>query len=217
VFRAISDRNRFNKGYDATGIGAITCARHGAMVPASVVDFQKGERQMNMDYSLCQTVKVVVDGGIKRLVYFYDISCSYCVNLGDRIAKSDGRLSLPEALEIIFGIGQFHVHGHQETCFGRFSPVFIEGIGWVSGEIVESNWSLINPVGLTCTTMTAAHRYEVLDAKMLDLNWKKMTHLGMKALTNVMFAHMPCQLTVSRTRTSERTANSGMPKPHSLY
>ncbi|KAH6916357.1 hypothetical protein BKA70DRAFT_1091794, partial [Coprinopsis sp. MPI-PUGE-AT-0042] len=87
------------------------------------------------------------------------------------------RLSLPEVLQIIFGIGQFHVHGHQETCFGRFSPVFIEGIGWVSGEIVESNWSLINPVGLTCITMTAAHWYEVLDAKMLDLNWKKMTHL----------------------------------------
>ncbi|KAH6885673.1 hypothetical protein BKA70DRAFT_1123726 [Coprinopsis sp. MPI-PUGE-AT-0042] len=147
VFRAIADRNRFNKGYDATGIGAITCARHGAMVPASVVDFQKGERQMNMDYSLCKMVKVVVHTQTRRLVYFYDISCFYCVNLEERIAKSDGRLSLPEVLQIIFGIGQFHVHGHQETCFGRFSPVFIEGIGWVSGEIVESNWSLINPVG----------------------------------------------------------------------
>ncbi|KAH6907255.1 hypothetical protein BKA70DRAFT_1372228 [Coprinopsis sp. MPI-PUGE-AT-0042] len=178
VFRAIADKNRFHKGYDATGIGAIACARHGAMVPASVVDFQKGERQMNMDYSFCQTVKVVVDGRIKRVVYFYDISCFYCVNLDKRIKESEGRLALPELLEIIFGIGQFHVHGHQEACFGRFSPVFIEGIGWVSGEIVESNWSLINPIGLTCTTMTAAHRYEVLDAKILDLNWKKMSNLG---------------------------------------
>jgi Kyakuja-Dileera-Zisupton transposase len=87
---------------------------------------------------------------------------------------------------MVFGIGQFHVHGHQESCFGRFSPVFIEGIGWVSGEIVESNWSLINPVGLTCTTMTAAHRYEVLDAKMLDLNWKKMTLLGKWGLKTSM-------------------------------
>jgi Kyakuja-Dileera-Zisupton transposase len=183
VFRAIADKNRFHKGYDATGIGAIACARHGATVPASVVDFQKGERQMNMDYSLCQVVKVVVSQDTRRIVFFYDISCSYCVNLGKRLAKSDGKLSLRETLEIVFGIGQFHVHGHQESCFGRFSPVFIEGIGWVSGEIVESNWSLINPVGLTCTSMTAAHRYEVLDAKILDLNWKKMTHLG--AMANV--------------------------------
>jgi Kyakuja-Dileera-Zisupton transposase len=143
-----------------------------------VVDFQKGERQMNMDYSLCQVVKVVVANGVKRIVFFYDIACSYCVNLDKRLANSEGRLSMPEALEIIFGIGQFHVHGHKESCFGRFSPVFIEGIGWVTGEIVESNWSLINPVGLTCTTMTAAHRYEVLDAKILDLNWKKMANLG---------------------------------------
>jgi Kyakuja-Dileera-Zisupton transposase len=178
TFRAIADRNRFNKAYDATGIGAITCARHGAMVPSSVVDFQRGERQMNMDYSLCQMVKTVVHVETKRMVFFYDISCSYCVNLVDRIQKSEGRLSIPETLGMVFGIGQFHVHGHKESCFGRFSPVFIEGVGWVSGEIVESNWSLINPVGLTCTTMTAAHRYEVLDAKMLDLNWKKMTQLG---------------------------------------
>jgi hypothetical protein len=28
----------------ATGKGACACARHGAFVPACVVDFQKGER-----------------------------------------------------------------------------------------------------------------------------------------------------------------------------
>jgi hypothetical protein len=29
---------------DSTGIGACVCGRHGAFVPHSVVDFQKGER-----------------------------------------------------------------------------------------------------------------------------------------------------------------------------
>jgi hypothetical protein len=29
---------------DSTGKGACACARHGAFVPHSVVDFQKGER-----------------------------------------------------------------------------------------------------------------------------------------------------------------------------
>jgi len=28
----------------ATGIGAVACARHGCFFPQSVVDFQKGER-----------------------------------------------------------------------------------------------------------------------------------------------------------------------------
>ena len=31
-------------GFDHTGVGAAACARHGAFVPTSVVNFQKGER-----------------------------------------------------------------------------------------------------------------------------------------------------------------------------
>ena len=32
------------KHLDSTGKGACACARHGAFIPRSVVDFQKGER-----------------------------------------------------------------------------------------------------------------------------------------------------------------------------
>lgn len=32
------------KGYDATGVVAVACARHGCFAPGSVVDMQKGER-----------------------------------------------------------------------------------------------------------------------------------------------------------------------------
>jgi hypothetical protein len=41
---------------DATGIGAIACARHGCFVPTSIVDVQKGDRQMNMDFTLCKAL-----------------------------------------------------------------------------------------------------------------------------------------------------------------
>ncbi|KAH6879701.1 hypothetical protein BKA70DRAFT_1447738 [Coprinopsis sp. MPI-PUGE-AT-0042] len=175
-FRAVADRNKFHKGYDATGIAAFACARHGCIVPSSVVDFQRGERQLNVDYGLCQTVRMVVSPEVQRLFLLYDIACHYCVNLLDRVEHGE-YLYLPELLEIVFGIGQFHVHGHQERCFARFSPMFIEGLGRVAGEILESDWSIINPVGLLCIAMTYARRMEVLDSKMLDLNWKKMVGL----------------------------------------
>ncbi|KAH6907800.1 hypothetical protein BKA70DRAFT_1427627 [Coprinopsis sp. MPI-PUGE-AT-0042] len=175
-FRAVADKNKFHKGYDATGIAAFACARHGCIVPSSVVDFQKGEKQLNIDYGLCQTIKMVVAPEIKQIFLLYDIACHYCVNLLDRIEKGE-YLAIPELLQIIFGIGQFHVHGHQEKCFARFSPMFIPGLGTVAGEILESDWSIINPIGLLCVAMTQARRMEVLDNKMLDLNWKKMTNL----------------------------------------
>jgi hypothetical protein len=34
---------------DCTGKGACACARHGAMIPHCVVDFQKGERSVKMN------------------------------------------------------------------------------------------------------------------------------------------------------------------------
>ncbi|KAH6905428.1 hypothetical protein BKA70DRAFT_1373179 [Coprinopsis sp. MPI-PUGE-AT-0042] len=150
-FRAVADKNKFHKGYDATGIAAFACARHGCIIPASVVDFQKGERQLNIDYGLCQTVRMVVAPQIRRLFLLYDIACHYCVNLLDRMEKGE-YLELPKLLEIVFGIGQFH--------------------------ILESDWSIINPIGLLCVAMTVARHIEVLDAKMLDLNWKKMINLA---------------------------------------
>ncbi|EFI27486.1 hypothetical protein CC1G_15521 [Coprinopsis cinerea okayama7 len=191
--RAVADKNKGHKGYDATGIGALACARHGAFVPSSIVDFQKGERQMNMDYSLCKGLKTVVSPKTRCVVFIYDICCQYWKNLLSRTQRYSPKLDLPWYKSMTFGIGQFHVHGHQERCLPRFSPLYIDGLGWNTGEILESNWSLLNPTGILASTMTEAHRLEVLDGKLLDLNWKKLTNLHVSlpgllktALTNLL-------------------------------
>ncbi|KAG2004567.1 hypothetical protein CC2G_003113 [Coprinopsis cinerea AmutBmut pab1-1] len=175
--RAVADKNKAHKGYDATGIGALACARHGAFVPSSVVDFQKGERQMNMDYALCEGLKAVVSPKVQRIIFIYDICCQYWKNLAARVKAYNDTIKLPWYDRMIFSIGQCHVHGHQEKCLPRFSPLYIDGIGWNHGEILEPNWSLLNSTGTMTSTMTEAHRMEVLDSKMMDLNWKKMTNL----------------------------------------
>jgi hypothetical protein len=42
---AVNDANtRDSRGKDATGVGAVDCARHGMKRPCSVGDLQKGER-----------------------------------------------------------------------------------------------------------------------------------------------------------------------------
>ncbi|KAG2021211.1 hypothetical protein CC2G_006466 [Coprinopsis cinerea AmutBmut pab1-1] len=174
--RAVADKNKAHKGYDATGIGALACARHGAFLPSSLVDFQKGERQINMDYALCKGLKAVASSKVKRIIFIYDICCQYWKNLATR-TQGYADLELPWYNSMVFSIGQFHVHGHQEKCLPRFSPLYIEGIGWNHGEILEPNWSVLNPTGTMTSTMTEAHRIEVLDNKVMDLNWKKMTNL----------------------------------------
>ncbi|KAG2007514.1 hypothetical protein CC2G_015208 [Coprinopsis cinerea AmutBmut pab1-1] len=175
--RAVADKSKVHKGCDATGVGAVACMRHGAFAPGSVVDFQKGERQMNMDWALCQALRLSNMDGITRAILAYDINCQYSKNLHQRI--KDGRyLELPNGLVLVFGIGLFHVHGHLDGCNARYSLTFIKGAGVASGEILESLWAVVNEVARATSTMTLAHRMETLDAIFGDSNWKKMINLG---------------------------------------
>ncbi|KAG1870546.1 hypothetical protein C8R48DRAFT_670889 [Suillus tomentosus] len=114
---AVNQANASRQKLEATGIGGCACAQHGCFVPHSMVDFQKGERQMNMDYALSQALNYNTDG-ISPAIMFYDINCQYNKFLKDWIASSM-YLSIPIGMDIIPGIGLWHVHGHQDSCYVR--------------------------------------------------------------------------------------------------
>lgn len=103
----------------------------------------------------------------------YDIACQYCVHLRERI----GHL-LPRALNIDRAIGLFHVHGHKDQCFFRYSPAFIPKTGKVAGEILESLWSVLNNIAPSTRTATLPHRQEILDDHTSDSNHKKGIGMG---------------------------------------
>ncbi|GBE84724.1 hypothetical protein SCP_0607040 [Sparassis crispa] len=166
--RAVNQANVDRANLDATGIGATACTRHGFFVPHTVVDFQKGERQMNMDYSLSNALLTLT--GITLVLVMYDIMCQYGVHVRKRFRHS-AYLRMPFELKIDQGIGLFHVHGHQDCCFQWFSPNFIVGAGMVDGEVIET------------LGMTRAHRQEVLDDHMNDSNWKKTTRMVLTLMT----------------------------------
>ena len=46
------------------------------------------------------------------------------------------------------------------------------------GEILDTNWSMLNGISSMTRTMTLAHRSEVMDAHIGDNNWKKMINMG---------------------------------------
>jgi hypothetical protein len=173
---AVNDKSKTKKGCDSTGLGATACLRHGCYCPTAIVDFQKGERQMNMDYSLSQSLANTGCQDIQTCIVVYDVMCQYYKHLRARV-NSSSYLDIPANLQIIPGIGLFHVHGHQQQCYARFSPSFIQGAGNADGEILETLWSVLNDVGRTTSTMTLAHRSEVLDAHMGDSNWKKLIRM----------------------------------------
>ncbi|KAG1725103.1 hypothetical protein EDB19DRAFT_1617586, partial [Suillus lakei] len=111
----VNQANASHHRLEATGISGCACARHGCFVLHAMVDFQKGERQMNMDYALCEALKHNASS-IQRALTCYDVNCQYHKFLKDEVADSP-YLQIQEQLEIVLGIGLWHVHGHQDSCY----------------------------------------------------------------------------------------------------
>ncbi|KAG0699572.1 hypothetical protein DFH29DRAFT_877228 [Suillus ampliporus] len=114
--RAVNQANASQHKLEVTGIGGCTCTRHGCFVPNSMVDFQKGERQMNMDYALCNALSHNMDG-LHRALTFYDINCQYNKHLQQWVDESL-HLSIPPGMDIIPGIGLFLSQKYKEAKQG---------------------------------------------------------------------------------------------------
>ncbi|KAG1861514.1 hypothetical protein DFJ58DRAFT_839661 [Suillus subalutaceus] len=161
---------------EATGISRCTCARHGCFVPHAMVDFQEGERQMNMDHTLCEAPKLNTKG-IRHALTFYDVNCQYHKHLKEHIADSP-ILQLDKELDIIPGIGLWHVHGHQDSCYVRYASNFIQGAAQINGEIMETLWAQLNIISPSARGMGSPHRKECLDYQMNDCNFMKMIRMS---------------------------------------
>ncbi|KAI6144446.1 hypothetical protein BKA82DRAFT_3983221, partial [Pisolithus tinctorius] len=170
--KAINQANAQRGRLHSMGIGATACARHGCFYPHSVVDFQKGKRQLNMDYSLANALSYNM-AGINHVLCFYDINCSYMTNLCKRVGNSTF-IDIPNSMQIMLGIGIWHVHGHKQECYACHAPLFMQGAGWVDGEIIETLWSLLNVASTSARGMSSPHRQELLDFQMSDCNFMKM-------------------------------------------
>lgn len=165
------------QGMDVTGHGNTACARHGCFSPGSGVDFHKGERQMNMDWSLSQAMKHTNMKGILKLLSIYDVMCQYGINIDFRFLLNK-YLDKDDTIEILKAIGLFHVHGHKEECLYRYATSYIPGIGIIDGEILETLWAPLNPIFKSMRTSSLAHRTEVIDDHQRDSNWKKILNIG---------------------------------------
>ncbi|KAG1805032.1 uncharacterized protein HD556DRAFT_1328019 [Suillus plorans] len=173
--RAVNQANAARHKLESTGIGGVACARHGCFVPHSMVDFQKGERQMNMDYALCEASQHNMEG-ITRAVTFYDINCQYNKHFRVQVDRSQF-LEMALQLTIIPGIGLWHIHGHQDSCYVRYASNFIEGIGRIDGEIMETLWARLNLISPAARGMSSPHRKECLDYQMNDSKFCKMIRM----------------------------------------
>ena len=75
-------------------------------------------------------------------------------------------------------MGKLHLGEHIPECFPKYSLNFVDGIGQIDGEALETLWQPINKVARITRAMSKAHHQEVLDDNMYDSNWKKWVGIG---------------------------------------
>ncbi|KAG0707289.1 hypothetical protein DFH29DRAFT_796932 [Suillus ampliporus] len=129
--RVVNQANASWHRLEATGIGGCACAKHRCFMPNSMMDFQKGERQMNVDYALCNALGHNMDG-LCWAFTFYDVNCQYNKHLWQHVDESL-HLSIPPGMDIMLGIGLWRVHGHQDKCYVWYASNFIPGAVRIDG------------------------------------------------------------------------------------
>ncbi|KZP14909.1 hypothetical protein FIBSPDRAFT_751237, partial [Athelia psychrophila] len=185
-----------SKGLRATGMGAVSCARHQLFRPQGMGDLQKGERYANMDFIFASSVGKV-GLGLKMIALSYDVGCHW-------IKRAFIRLPLlPERVRVAFKklpgshgaaiylqalVPKFHLQSHNEKCHSAFSFNFARGGGRTDGEGVERNWAELNGQAASTAEMLPGHRWETLDDCCGWANWRKTMGLGNLLLKRLILA-----------------------------
>jgi len=132
-------------------------------------------RQLNIDYAVCQGLKTIPPE--LRVIAIYDVACQWSIHFQKRVKESP-YLEIPQGLSLVPAVGKWHLGAHVPECFPKYSLNFVDGIGQIDGEILETLWWPIDKVAGITRAMSKAHRQEVLDDNMYDSNWKKWVGIG---------------------------------------
>ncbi|KAF7299710.1 CxC2 domain-containing protein [Mycena chlorophos] len=170
---------KFSKGYAATGVGMVVCARHEFVQPTSVGDLQKGERFSNMDYLFASMLRHISQ--ILRKVVSYDIVCQWYKNIFERLTQ------LPPFLKFVlyrrfttFVVPKLHILGHIAECRSRFNLDLTSGGGQTDAEGIERAWAAAGGLSGSTKMMGPGARSDMLDAYWSFWNWTKV--IGLPAI-----------------------------------
>jgi len=134
---------------------------------------------MNMDYAACMAANYNASDiyGMLLLLIIYDIACQWAIHFLERISGNK-YTHFDQDRELKVAVGKFHLGSHVNSCFAKHSLNFVRGSGQIDGEIMETLWAYFNMFAPITRVMTLAHRAEILNDHMQDVNHKKMLGMG---------------------------------------
>ncbi|KAK1224922.1 hypothetical protein PQX77_012162 [Marasmius sp. AFHP31] len=194
-FNAIASANsKKSKGLRATGVAAISCARHETFRPNGMGDLQVGERQSNMDFIALFSLI----GSVMLLVFLsYNIACQWMRHFRARMSTYPEYMHLPSWMNVIFKVPKFHLPVHIFKCHSPFSFGYTEGAAKTDGEGPERLWSWLNASARSMSMMSAGGRWDTMDDFTGFWNWRKVIGLQ-SSLVNRLVKVIPEAVVTAR-------------------
>ncbi|KAJ7683477.1 hypothetical protein B0H14DRAFT_2422415 [Mycena olivaceomarginata] len=167
-------------------LGDLT-ARHNMKHPNGVGDLQKGERYINMDYMLWNSLANQDD--IIQLCISYNIVCQWHKNIWTRLAGYGPELrGRGRNRHYVWLIPKFHLPVHIEACNILFSFNLTPYVGQTDSEVPEQGWANANPLATSTKEMGPGAQRDALDDHFNDWNHNKIMGLGKFLLERVQKA-----------------------------
>ncbi|KAI0653954.1 hypothetical protein C8Q70DRAFT_1048186 [Cubamyces menziesii] len=158
---------KYSKGYAATGIGAVVCARHEFWLPNGAGDLQKGEKYINMDYVFVSSMR---DWLVVKKLVSYDIACQWSKNIVERISKLPSHLQIP--------VPEGSISYPRDPRHSQYSLNYRLGCARTDGEGIERRWWWIQPIANSTKVMGPGMRQGMLEDQWGYSNWRKTVDLG---------------------------------------
>lgn len=131
--------------------------------------------------------------GVKDIGLHYDIMCHYEKNMWSRWETLPVPLFRDDFDTFISAVPKFHLAGHTDQCFVRYSLNHTPGVGRLDGEGGERCWANLNLAARSTSEKGPGARIDTLCQIMDYWNWLKTVDIGLATNTLHGMRSDPCR------------------------
>lgn len=133
---------------------------------------------MNADYAFASMVNYLTRRGPLTFGMTYDVWCHWIVNFKTRAQKLPLHIALPQGLELVGAIPKWHLIGHDQSCYVRWSLDHMQHVGRMEGEGPERVWAHMNEHSGSTSEQGPGVRTDNLNNMAWQWNYEKMIRMS---------------------------------------
>lgn len=130
------------------------------------------------DYGFGSVVNHLTQHGNLAFGMTYDIWCHWIKNFWDRASRLPSHVALPTGLQLTGRIPKFHLQGHENVCWIRYSLNNMKHVGRIEGEGAEPAWAYLNKTSGSTSEKSPGARWDSINQIMGDWNYDKTIRMG---------------------------------------